>query len=100
MRERVTIKDVEAVFKLYTDFIEELYSLPHGKGKPSLVEGSKTNGRAYRLYYENAGGGQSYYPGTSGNGYLGMTKKEAYETLWIMYVTAVEVKDLTASGSL
>lgn len=40
-----------------------------------LDEGSKTYGRAYRLFADGAAA-----LGTS-NGYLGMTKREAYDTL-------------------
>jgi len=100
MRERVTKNDLYSAFEAYTSVIEGLYSQPHDKGKPALIEGSKVDGRAYRLYYVGPKGEQNYYPGTSGNGYLGTTKKEAYETLWIMYTTAVSVKHLTANGDL
>jgi len=100
MRERVTIKDVETVFEMYTNVIEGLYDRPHDKGKPTLIEGSKVNGRAYRLFYVGPKGEQDYYPGTSNNGFLGWTKKEAYETLWIMYTAACCVEHLTANGDL
>lgn len=47
-----------------------------------LQEGSKMNGIAYRIFRREAGtGGLRDLGFTSGNGYLGMTAREAHDSL-------------------
>jgi hypothetical protein len=50
--------------------------------KLHLQEGSKTYGRAYRLYTMQEGSSAHYNPPYQIRDYLGMTRQEAYDTLW------------------
>lgn len=73
------------------DFAVDRYaSIMRSQGvtrKIELQRGSKTYGNAYRLYFigdaDGNGTGTTGVYGTE-NGYLGMTKREAYDTLYII----------------
>lgn len=78
---RITKRDVDMAFEAYVSAVRA-----HGIvlfGKPALFEGSKINGRAWRLFLVDGSGGQHPFPGIMGNGYLGMTAREAWQALWL-----------------
>lgn len=81
MSQRVTNKDLELAFEAYTDLMRS-QGIEREGHSPQLFHGSKISGRAYRLFWVDASGGQRIYPGTGHNGYLGETKQEAYDYLW------------------
>lgn len=78
MSERVTMKTLEGLVEIYANYFYK------DGCKAVLFEGSKTNGRAFRLFWVDERGGQLSFPGTMHNGYLGMTGREAYDALSIM----------------
>lgn len=78
MGDRITMKDLHQVLAVLKGALEV-----EGINTPlRLDEGSKVNGRAFRLYFEDG----TSCVGTS-NGFLGWTKKEAYETMWTILRT-------------
>lgn len=89
MSNRITKFELDIAFEAYVQAIE-LHDIPL-VGKPTLVHGSKVDGRAYRLFLVDSKGGQSPFPGVMGNGYLGMTRKEAYDALWLATNVARDV---------
>lgn len=89
MSKRVTQKELDVAFEQYIKTLRDL-NMPL-KGKPALFAGSKVNGRAYRLFLLDDKGSQMPCPGTGHNGYLGMTKGEAYDTLWTMVRVAQDI---------
>ena len=82
MSENITMKRLTNLVAAYKGRLEG-----EGiEGELRLYRGSKTYGRAYRLYFED---GASAI-GTS-TGYLGMTKREAYETLTTIIKTLDDI---------
>ena len=82
MSERVTTHQLEQLVRMITDEMRWAGML-NDSTKVVLDQGSKTYGRAYRLYtvnYDN-GGGYSDSPLYLGDGFLGMTKREAWLSL-------------------
>ena len=80
--ERTTDKQLDQLVKMIADEFRWANLLPD-ETKVLLDKGSKTNGRAYRLYttgYAN-NSGWSDKPLHLGDGYLGITKREAYLSL-------------------
>ena len=86
----ITTKDLEAQFARYVRVCERLGLIPEGM-QVGLDHGSKTYGRAFRVYltgipvetpngwtYPN-GSGPSRPP--AGDDFLGMTKREAFTVL-------------------
>jgi hypothetical protein len=72
--ERITVKDVRAVFARLQKRLPHLHLV--------LDEGSKTYGRAWRIHHVPDGqSGHHTIPGHTAGGYLGMTAREAYEAL-------------------
>lgn len=79
--QRITDSDLDAVLGRYVRACERLEMVPHNGF--TLHRGSKTYGNAYRLFTTE---GNWPAPGTS-NGYLGMTKREAHQSLMTMALT-------------
>ena len=80
--ERTTDRQLDQLIKMIADEFRWANLLPD-ETKVLLDKGSKTNGRAYRLYttgYAN-NSGWSDKPLHLGDGYLGITKREAYLSL-------------------
>jgi hypothetical protein len=80
--ERTTDRQLEQLVKMIAEEFRWANLLPD-ETKVVLDKGSKTNGRAYRLYTAGYGenGGYSDKPLRLGDGYLGLTKREAYLSL-------------------
>lgn len=76
--DRITRKNLEGTFASYVDTLRR-YGL-HPDGKLVLSIGSKTYGRAYRINLVPPGESGHYRPGI-GDDFLGMTTREAWETL-------------------
>jgi hypothetical protein len=80
--ERTTDQQLDQLVKMISDEFRWADLLPN-ETKVVLDKGSKTYGRAFRLYttgYEGSSG-YSDKPLHLGDGYLGMTKREAYLSL-------------------
>lgn len=77
---RITEEQLNGVLVRYVRALDSLGML---QGGLRLIAGSKTNGRAYRLFFLDSG---MAAPGTL-NGFLGWTKREAYDTLYAMVLT-------------
>lgn len=89
MSTRITRVDLDAAVVAYRNALESVGAL---RFPLQLQIGSKTSGIAYRvMFIANDSGGLSAAPGTS-NGYLGMTAREAYDTLWTMTRTLTDVQ--------
>lgn len=85
---RITRKDLNDAVAIYVNALESHGMLTH---PVQLQIGSQTNGIAYRaMFIANESGGLTAAPGTS-NGYLGMTAREAYDTLWTITRTLQDV---------
>jgi len=82
MATRITKADIELVLKRYIKAME----LNGIYVEYRLDEGSKVNGRAFRLYREDGYAA----PGTS-NGYLGATGREAWHMLYSLAVMAEDI---------
>ena len=80
--ERTTERQLEQLVKMMTEEFRWANLLP-AETKVVLDKGSKTYGRAYRLYTTGYEGNSGYSdkPLHLGDGYLGMTKSEAYLSL-------------------
>lgn len=80
--ERTTDKQLEQLVKMIADEFRWANLLPD-ETKVVLDKGSKTYGRAYRLYTAGYAGNSGYSdkPLHLGDGYLGLTKREAYLSL-------------------
>lgn len=91
MTERITTQDLEGVLSRYVRACDRLGLLPDGCFRVGLTYGSKTYGNAFRVYLvriRSEDGSyccpedDSYYgPPPAGNDFLGMTKREAFNTL-------------------
>jgi hypothetical protein len=83
MSNRVTKKNLDAMLERYVAALRL-----HGDVSDfRMDEGSKVHDRAYRLFYTNGHAA----PGTD-NGYLGMTKGEAWTALRFMAKVLEDVK--------
>lgn len=80
--ERPTRRDVEAVFASYVDACDT-YGLVTPGRRLVLSIGSKTYGNAYRVneVWQDRERGTGHYAPAIGSDYLGMTAREAHETL-------------------
>ena len=80
--ERTTERQLEQLVKMISEEFRWANLLP-AETKVVLDKGSKTYGRAYRLYTTGYEGNSGYSdkPLHLGDGYLGMTKSEAYLSL-------------------
>jgi hypothetical protein len=80
--ERTTDRQLEQLAKMISEELRWANLLPN-ETKVVLDKGSKTYGRAYRIYTTGYGdnGGYSDKPLHLGDGYLGTTKREAYLSL-------------------
>lgn len=81
MTQRITNADINAVLSRYVRACQRLEMVPDNGF--TCRRGSKTYGNAYRLFSTE---GEWPAPGTV-NGYLGTTKREAYDTLMTMALT-------------
>ena len=84
---QITKQDLNAAFERYDRALRAL-GFNH---LLTLQEGSKTHGRAYRLFRTFRGQNQYEALGTV-NGYLGMTKREAWDMLHSLARTMEDVK--------
>lgn len=82
MAERVTTHQLEQLVKMISEEMRWAGLLPEST-KVVFEQGTKTYGRAYRIYTVNydKGGGYMDSPLHLGDGYLGMTKREAWIAL-------------------
>jgi hypothetical protein len=80
--ERTTEKQLEQLAKMISEELKWANLLPN-ETKVVLDKGSKTYGRAYRIYTTGYEGNSGYSdkPLHLGDGYLGITKREAYLSL-------------------
>jgi hypothetical protein len=81
--ERTTDRQLEQLVKMIAEEFKWANLLPN-ETKIVLDKGSKTYGRAYRLYTTGnlaEAVGWSHKPLHLGDGYLGITKREAYLSL-------------------
>jgi hypothetical protein len=80
--ERTTDKQLEQLAKMISEELKWANLLPN-ETKVVLDKGSKTYGRAYRIYTTGYEGNSGYSdkPLHLGDGYLGITKREAYLSL-------------------
>jgi hypothetical protein len=67
-------------FKAFTSVCERMGIVPPAGRKWGLDAGSKTYGRAYRIFWIDEKTGGHHYAGSMSD-FLGMTKAEAYEAL-------------------
>jgi hypothetical protein len=84
---KITTKDLEAQLARYVRACERLGLIPEGM-RVGLDHGSKTYGRAFRVYLTGIRAEDGTYPNGSGHGrppagddFLGMTKREAFTVL-------------------
>ena len=82
-----TKANVEAAFGRYVKACQRLGLIPEGM-QVGLDHGSKTYGRAFRVYLTGVRAEDGSYPQGSGHGrppagddFLGMTKRDAFEAL-------------------
>ena len=82
MSEKVTTYQLEQLVRMITEELKWAGMLPDST-KVILEQGSKTYGRAYRLYTVNYDkqSGYSDSPLYLGDGFLGVTKREAWLSL-------------------
>ena len=82
MSERITTHQLEQLVRMISEEMRWAGLLPEGT-KVILEQGSKTYGRAYRIYTVNYDkhGGYSDSPLHLGDGFLGATKREAWIAL-------------------
>ena len=91
MSDRITNRDLEAMLGRYVRACEAHGLIPEGY-RVGLDHGSKTYGRAFRVYLQgspvhNEDGGYDWPNGSghhnppAGGDFLGMTKREAYDRL-------------------
>jgi len=80
--ERTTDRQLEQLVKMISEELRWANLLPN-ETKVILDKGSKTYGRAYRIYTTGYGpnSGYSDKPLHLGDGYLGITKREAWLSL-------------------
>ena len=85
---RITLNDLKAVVANLDRLAHEL-DLLESNEHSDLAQGSITYGRAYRLHMVRDGShGQNTHPlATSGTGFLGMTKAQAYDSLQMIVGT-------------
>jgi hypothetical protein len=83
----ITTKDLAAVLARYVRACERFDLIPEGM-RVGLDHGSKTYGRAFRVYLTGIQAEDGSYPQGSGHGrppagddFLGMTKREAFRAL-------------------
>lgn len=88
MTQRITQADLDVRFEIYVSILKRL-GMPHEN--TALVGGSGLHGNSFKLVSVKVpGGGQSAAPGTS-QGFLGWTKREAYEKLGTINATLADV---------
>lgn len=89
---RITNKDLDAAFERYT---RALNSLGITKFEHTLqqVDGSKANGVSYKLVWTHNGhGGHTGAIGVESNGgFIGWTKREAFNTMHLLARTLEDV---------
>lgn len=89
--ERVTKEMMNGVLARYVRACESLGIKPPKDHHIAYIEGSKTYGNSYKLVYvHDKSGGHHAAPGTTG-GYLGMTKREALDSLLTICLTMEDV---------
>lgn len=89
---RITNKDLDAAFERYARALNSLGITKFGH-TISLKHGSKTNGISYKLVWiHNAHGGHSGAIGVESNGgFIGWTKREAFDTMHLLARTLEDV---------
>jgi hypothetical protein len=76
---KITVTDVRVVFSRY---VATLQGIGVDVSKIELQEGSYTNGRAFRVTRDGFDA-----PGTGDRGFIGLTARDAYDTLWTIVRT-------------
>ena len=76
---RITQEDVDKQFERLNREIQR-WGLLHGSERLGMENGSKTNGRAYRLFVMISASSGHYRPPV-GEDFLGVTLREAYNEL-------------------
>lgn len=81
MINRITKRSMDAAFERYSRAVDSL-GMNKSDHRLAYMEGSKVNGVSHKLVWIHVQhGGYSGAPGTDVNGFIGMTKREAYETM-------------------
>ena len=87
MTERITTRDLDGMLARYVRACERFGLIPDGY-RVGLDHGSKYYGRAFRVYLVGIRAEDGSWPNGSGHGhppagrdFIGMTKREAYDTL-------------------
>lgn len=100
MTDRITAQDLRDALAAHVETLERC-GITYG-GRLEIDEGSKTYGRAFRLYrtgypVRDLDGSERLTTGHAnppiGSDFLGMTKREAYETLTARTRTIADVAD-------
>lgn len=82
--ERITNEDLDQALKVHNDVLRHHGLLSDPAAKLGLDHGSKTYGRAFRLfvtYTDDRPGWSGHHRPPVGDDFLGMTKRDAYEAL-------------------
>lgn len=89
---RITNKDLDAAFERYTRALNSL-GITKFEHTLQLVHGSKAMGNSFKVVWaHNESGGQSGAIGVeSGHGFIGWTKREAFDTMHLLARTLEDV---------
>lgn len=96
--DRISVKDVEGVFKVYVDVFDS-YGLVRDGFRLVLEQGSATYGRAWRVYETAIGGGGGLSRPLVGSDYLGMTARQAYDCLHDRLSVVHGMADVRTAGT-
>lgn len=78
---RITAEDMKMSFERYRRALESL-DITKPDHRLEYQTGSRANGVSYKVVWTHVtSGGHSNAPGTDFGGYLGFTRREAFETL-------------------
>lgn len=94
MAERTTAQQVRSLAHHVGQLARDAGVLTEEQSRSVVVqEGSATYGRAWRLYLVGNHAAMFPFPGSNGDGYLGMSKAEAWHTLSTMRNVLAAVLD-------
>lgn len=81
MAERISQSELDGMFEHYVRVVEALGIKEEGH-RLALISGSRINGNTFKaVWVDEKSGGTKNGPGTSFNGSIGWTKREAYSAL-------------------
>lgn len=87
MNDRITAANLRSVAESVADELKD-----HGfNGRYELIMGSKHYGNSFKFVEIVEGCGHKYAPGTV-QGFVGWTKREAYDTLWTILRTLQDLR--------